>query len=80
VIVILSTELMRQADPAKVTRNSAPGPATNEAAGSGGAIASPADSPQALPAPAAAPPVIQPAPAQTARAEIQHNTGTDPAP
>ena len=81
VIVILSTELMRQTDPAKVTESGAPGPATDEPAGSGsGAIASPADSPQALPAPAAAPPVTQTASAQTARADIQHNTGTEPAP
>ena len=81
VIVILSTELMRQTDPAKVTESGAPGPATNAApASSGGAIALPADSPQALPAPATAPPVTQPAPAQTARTDIQHNSGTEPAP
>jgi chemotaxis protein MotB len=87
VIVILSTELMRQADPAKATDNgSGPGsptPATNEAPASGsGAIASPADSPRALPVPASPPPapVTQPAAAQATRADIQHNTGTEPAP
>jgi chemotaxis protein MotB len=87
VIVILSTELMRQADPAKVTDNSSgpgsPTPATNEATASGsGAIASPADSPQALPLPASPlpAPVTQPAAAQITRADIQHNTGTEPAP
>jgi chemotaxis protein MotB len=94
VIVILSTELMRQADPAKVTDNGSgsPAPAPNEATASGsgtiaspasgGAIASPADSPQALPVPTSPPPapLTQPAAAQTTRADIQHNTGTEPAP
>jgi chemotaxis protein MotB len=81
VIVILSTEVMRQPDPAKATETSSAAPATNEAPGSGGgAIASPADSPQAVPAPTPPPPVTQPAAAQTARTDIQHNTGTEPAP
>jgi chemotaxis protein MotB len=87
VIVILSTELMRQADPAKVTDTGSAAPAINEppagpartnAIEGGGAIASPADSPQALPAPTAPQPVTSPA--QTARTDIQHNTGTEPAP
>jgi chemotaxis protein MotB len=90
VVVILSTEVMRQTDPAKATdsgsaANAAPAasatPATNEAPGSnGGAIASPADSPQAVPAPIPPLPVAQPAAAQTAQTDIQHNTGTEPAP
>lgn len=88
VIVILSTELMRQTDPAKVTDTGSPPradssslvPATNEAPASGGAIASPADSPQAVPTPAPPQPLTQPAAAQTARTDIQHNTGTEPAP
>jgi chemotaxis protein MotB len=87
VIVILSTELMRQADPAKVTDTASAAPAVNEppagpartnAIEGGGAIASPADSPQALPAPTVPQPVTSPA--QTARTDIQHNTGTEPAP
>jgi chemotaxis protein MotB len=89
VIVILSTELMRQADPARVTGTDAAAPAVNEPPAGptrtnviegGGAIASPADSPQALPAPAAPQPVTSPVAAQTARVDIQHNTGTEPAP
>ena len=89
VIVILSTELMRQTDPAKVTDTDSPAPAGSASllpatdgapASGGGAIASPADSPQALPVPASPPaPVTQPAAAQTARTDIQHNTGTEPA-
>jgi chemotaxis protein MotB len=89
VIVILSTELMRQTDPATVTDSDTAAPAVTappagpthiNAIDRGGAIASPADSPQAQPAPVAPQPVIPPASAQTARADIQHNTGTEPAP
>jgi chemotaxis protein MotB len=92
VVVILSTEVMRQTDPPKAADSgsgsagpAAPpasaSPASNEAPGpGGGAIASPADSPQAVPAPLPAPPVTQPAAAQTAQSDIQHNTGTEPAP
>jgi chemotaxis protein MotB len=59
-------------------------PATNGVnrtdAADSGAIASPADSPQALPAPAAPEPPTPAASAQTTRTDIQHNTGTEPAP
>jgi chemotaxis protein MotB len=91
VVVILSTEVMRQTDPAKGTETGSAAPTINEtpASGggiasptSGGAIASPADSPQAQPVPTSPvpPPITQPAAAQTARTDIQHNTGTEPAP
>lgn len=89
VVVILSTELMRQTDPATVTDSDTTAPAVTappagpthiNAIDGGGAIASPADSPQAQPAPVTPQPVIPPASAQTARADIQHNTGTEPAP
>jgi chemotaxis protein MotB len=90
VVVILSTELVRQTDPSKSSATSSPGPATNEipagaartkaADGDGGAIASPADSPQAAPAPSPPEPATQPASAQTVRNDVQHNTGTEPAP
>lgn len=73
VVVILSTELMRQTDPTKRSDGSESGD------GSGAVIASPADSPQALPAPAVPQPATRPA-AQTTRNDIQLNTGTDPAP
>jgi len=70
VVVILSTELMRQTDPTNV---SPPG--------------SPSDSPGAAPhdaapgPPQAAPePATQTVPPQTARNDVQHNTGTEPAP
>lgn len=64
VVVILSTELMRQPDPAKV---SAP------------------ESTEPHETPPETPPAPQPAthanvPPQTARADVQHNTGTEPAP
>jgi chemotaxis protein MotB len=117
VVVILSTELMRQSDPTNISDSS---PASNDlpasathiastaadvpvaaaspagpaglavpgelasppthAAGNGGAIASPGDSEQAAPTPNAALPATQPASAQNARTDIQHNTGTEPAP
>jgi len=69
VIVILSTELMRQnTDPSKISDNDTATPPRSEIKengprGAGGAIAAPADSPQAIPAPVAPPPA---APAQTA--------------
>jgi chemotaxis protein MotB len=89
VIVILSTELLRQTDPAKVTDTDSAFPAVNEppaaaarnnALESGGASASPADSPRPLPAPTAPQPVTSPASAQNSRTDIQLNTGTEPAP
>jgi chemotaxis protein MotB len=112
VVVILSTELMRQTDPAQlstqatagpgtnplpapvliatpqntngVTLSTAPPPGTNGVnrtdGADGTAIASPADSPQAMPVPAAPEPPTQPASAQTAQDAAQHNTGTEPAP
>lgn len=76
VVVILSTELMRQADPATVSQPDTAAPAPAAAPAPGDAIATPADSPQAIPAPRAPEPT--PAAAQTAL--IQHNTGTEPAP
>ncbi|HZO22133.1 MAG TPA: flagellar motor protein MotD [Steroidobacteraceae bacterium] len=93
VVVILSTELMRQTDPAKLTpptaaahgaasvpqANSVPAPNAlglpvaqpGEPAtpARGGAIASPGDTPQAVPVPTSAT-AIKP----------QHNSGTEPAP
>jgi chemotaxis protein MotB len=67
VVVILSTELMRQSDPTSV---SAPGSSSAEPHDT------PAAEPQATPAP-----VTQPVTApQTARNDVQHNTGTEPAP
>jgi chemotaxis protein MotB len=59
VIVILSTELLRQTDPITVT-DTGPNPA--------------------VPAVSARQPVAQPVAAQTAQADIRHNTGTEPAP
>jgi len=64
VVVILSTELMRQTDPANVSAPDSPGDAPHE---------TPPDTPQA-------PPATQPASAQTARLDVQPNTGTEPAP
>lgn len=106
VVVILSTELMRQTDPGRPpeadsanppTENpgaastsdpstaaapaGAPVPAgtgTPVPANNGGTVASPADSPQAQPAPTAPQPATAPASAQTA--QNQHYTGTEPAP
>ena len=100
VVVILSTELMRQTDPAKLSPPStdtgpaaaaptpaAPTPAAAAAPGHGapvtalpgeparpadsrgGAIASPGDTPQAIPSPSA-----------RGTTRNQHNTGTEPAP
>jgi chemotaxis protein MotB len=66
VVVILSTELMRQTDPANV---SAPESSSAE----------PHEMPPAAP-PVDPVPATQPAPPQTARNDIQHNTGTEPAP
>lgn len=88
VVVILSTELMRQTDPAKISAPDSPAPPTDGVAASpmqgtvasptNDAVASPADSLQAVPAPAQ--PAIQPAAAQTAQNGLQSNTGTEPAP
>ena len=70
VIVILSTELMRQnTDPSKISDNdTATAPRSeikeNGPRGAGGAIATPADSPQAVPAPIAPQPVATPGAAQ----------------
>jgi chemotaxis protein MotB len=98
VVVILSTELMRQTDPAQLSAPAAGAAVTDAAApknangvtlpsgtngvndadaAEGGAIASPADSPQAIPAPAAP---ITPTPAASAQAPAPPNTGTEPAP
>lgn len=81
VIVILSTELMRQNDdPAKTSdSNNATPPRSdikeNGARGTGGAIATPADSPQAVPAPIAPQPVATPGAAQAALGEVQPTPG-----
>jgi chemotaxis protein MotB len=66
VVVILSTELMRQTDPASI---SAPDPSGAEPRDA------PPATPQVTPVPA-----TQPAAAQTARNDVQPNTGTEPAP
>jgi chemotaxis protein MotB len=94
VIVILSTELTRQPNPAETADLAAPAvpvPAAQDgsAGNDGGAITSPAELPQAIPAPipsiipapipAPEPPAQPAAAAQTAQ-NIQHNTGTEPAP
>jgi chemotaxis protein MotB len=70
VVVILSTELMRQTDPATVSA-----PASSAAAGPD----TPTETPPA-PAPAVQPDATAPLPAQTVRNDIQLNTGTEPAP
>jgi chemotaxis protein MotB len=89
VVVILSTELVRQMDPAKPSEADSSVPAVNatpvdatstNAADGGGIIAAPGDSPQAVPAPAPQQPASQPAAAQTAGTGLQHNTGMEPAP
>ncbi|HEY2401664.1 MAG TPA: flagellar motor protein MotD, partial [Steroidobacteraceae bacterium] len=81
VVVILSTELMRQStDPTKVSATDTATPAqcaikeNDPPAEGGGAIASPADSPQAIPAAPVAP---QPATAPSAAQAIRGNN--DPA-
>ncbi len=95
VVVILSTELMRQTDPAMAggpdsaspavsaapAVNAPPaGPAPANAVEGGGATASPADSPQAQPVPTTPPPAAAPVASQTAQTDIQLNTGTETAP
>jgi chemotaxis protein MotB len=65
VVVILSTELMRQTDPANVSAPDSQGDVPHE---------TPPDTPRAPP------PATQPASAQTARLDVQPNTGTEPAP
>jgi chemotaxis protein MotB len=81
VIVILSTELMRQTDPGRTTADPAHPPTDLPAGPNGnGTISAPADSPQAVPAPVPTAPATQPAAAQTAQNASQHNTGTEPAP
>jgi len=80
VVVILSTELMRQQtnDPTKVSNSDAAArPEIMEngpPAEAPGAIASPADSPQALPAPVAPQPAATPASAQTASTDSAAQT------
>ena len=71
VVVILSTELMRQTDPTDVAAPDSPGTAPRDP---------PPGTPQAVPEPATQ--LVGP---QTARNDIQHNTGqhntgTEPAP
>jgi chemotaxis protein MotB len=66
VVVILSTELMRQTDPANVSPPESPSAEPHE---------TPPAAPQVGPLPA-----VQPVAPQTARNDIQHNTGTEPAP
>lgn len=82
VVVILSTELMRQQtnDPTKISDNDAAAPHTdimeNGPRDAGpGAVAKPADSPQALPAPVAPQPVAPPTSAQTAGADTTPAAG-----
>ena len=82
VVVILSTELMRQqnSDPTKISDNDAasarPEIMENGPPAEGpGAIAAPADSPQAIPAPVAPPPAAAPASAQTAGADTPPAVG-----
>jgi chemotaxis protein MotB len=77
VVVILSTELMRQStDPTQISDNDTATPPRNAIkengppAEGGGAIASPADSPQAIPAAPVAP---QPAPAPSAAQAVRGN-------
>jgi chemotaxis protein MotB len=66
VVVILSTELMRQTDPASISGPDPSGAEPRDA---------PPATPQVTPVPA-----TQPAAAQTARNDVQPNTGTEPAP
>jgi chemotaxis protein MotB len=81
VIVILSTELMQQnTDPTKIPDNGTATPPRSEIKengprGAGGAIATPAESPQALPVPTAPKPIAAPDAAQAARGEIQPTPG-----
>ena len=69
VVVILSTDLMRQTDPTNV---SAPGSSSDEP------HETPPAAPQAAPVPETQP--VPPQTAQTAQNDVQHNTGTEPAP
>ena len=82
VVVILSTELMRQTDPANVSAPDSPGDVPHETPpqAAPATVAAPATAAAAAPANQAPPPVIQPAPDQTARLDVQPNTGTEPAP
>jgi chemotaxis protein MotB len=81
VVVILSTEVMRQTDPPNAAESdSGSGPTAPAAPTAPAVSAASADSPQALPAATPAPPVTQPAAAQTVQTDLQHNTGTEPAP
>jgi chemotaxis protein MotB len=66
VVVILSTELMRQTDPTNVSVPDSSGAEPHE---------TPPGTPKAAPEPATRP--LNP---QTARNDVQHNTGTEPAP
>lgn len=91
VVVILSTELMRQPDPTQpenantvtlppATTSVTPTSVTPTTGADGGAIAKPGDSPQAVPAPAVPEPATPVAAAQSAPDTTQHNIGTEPAP
>ena len=66
VVVILSTELMRQTDPTNVSLPDSSGAEPHETS---------PGTPKAAPEPA-----TQPLNPQTARNDVQHNTGTEPAP
>jgi chemotaxis protein MotB len=66
VVVILSTELMRQTDPTNVSAPGSPSAEPHDA---------PPGTPRTTPEPA-----TQPVGPQTARNDVQHNTGTEPAP
>jgi chemotaxis protein MotB len=70
VVVILSTELMRQTDPANVSPPDSP----SDSPGAAPRDAAPG------PAQAAPEPATQTVAPQTARNDVQHNTGTEPAP
>jgi len=89
VVVILSTELMRQTDPTSVSPPDSASDVPHEtppaeaapAAPTAAAIAA-APAPDAAPATIsqATPPAVQPVPPPTAGLDVQHNTGTEPAP
>ena len=76
VVVILSTELMRQTDPASVSPPDSASDVPHETPPEA-ALATPT-----VPATVsqATPPTLQPVPPPTAGLDVQHNTGTEPAP
>jgi chemotaxis protein MotB len=82
VVVILSTELMRQTDPANISAPDSPSDVPHETPPQAApeTVAAPATAAAAAPIDQATSPANQPAPAQTARADVQPNTGTEPAP